>query len=133
MPGRDAKHNTSYWHNCEYLGLGSGAASYLGGVRSQNTDDITDFIARINAGQSPVVYREKLEGKEHEGENLMLGLRLLDGIELTPLQEQLFGKEIEKHIQNGLLERAEKKVKLTIEGLFLANEVFYSFVAPFDE
>ena len=80
-----------------------------------------------------MVYREKLEGKEHEGENLMLGLRLLDGIELTPLQEQLFGQEIEKHIQNGLLERAEKKVKLTIEGLFLANEVFYSFVAPFDE
>ena len=133
LPGREAKHNTSYWHNCEYLGLGSGAASYLGGVRSQNTDDITEFIARINAGQSPVVYREKLEGKEHEGENLMLGLRLLDGIELTPLQEQLFGQEIEKHIQNGLLERAEKKVKLTIEGLFLANEVFYSFVAPFDE
>ena len=133
LPGREAKHNTSYWHNCEYLGLGSGAASYLGGVRSQNTDNITDFIARINAGQSPVVYREKLEGKEHEGENLMLGLRLLDGIELTPLQEQLFGQEIEKHIQNGLLERAEKKVKLTTEGLFLANEVFYSFVAPFDE
>ena len=133
LPGREAKHNTHYWHNGEYLGLGSGAASYLGGVRSQNTDDVADFIARINAEKSPIVYSEKLEGKEHEGENLMLGLRLLDGIELTPLQEQLFGKDIEKHIQSGLLERAGKKVKLTLEGLFLANEVFCSFVAPFDQ
>ena len=133
LPGREAKHNTHYWHNGEYLGLGSGAASYLGGVRSQNTDDVADFITRINEGKSPIVYSEKLEGKEHEGENLMLGLRLLDGIELTPLQEQLFGKDIEKHIQSGLLERVEKKVKLTLEGLFLANEVFCSFVAPFDQ
>ena len=133
LPGREAKHNTHYWHNGEYLGVGSGAASYLGGVRSQNTDDVADFIGRINAGKSPIVYSEKLEGKEHEGENLMLGLRLLDGIELTSLQEQLFGKDIEKHIQSGLLERAGKKVKLTLEGLFLANEVFCSFVAPFDQ
>ncbi|WP_428060940.1 radical SAM family heme chaperone HemW [Candidatus Avelusimicrobium stercoris] len=133
LSGREAKHNTHYWHNCEYLGVGSGAASYLGGVRSQNTDDVADFIARINDGKSPIVYSEKLEGKEHDGENLMLGLRLLDGIELTPLQEQLFGKDIEKHIQSGLLERAGKKVKLTLEGLFLANEVFCSFVAPFDQ
>ena len=131
--GREAKHNTHYWHNGEYLGLGSGAASYLGGVRSQNTDDVADFITRINEGKSPIVYSEKLEGKEHEGENLMLGLRLLDGIELTPVQEQLFGQDIEKHIQSGLLERVGKKVKLTLEGLFLANEVFCSFVAPFDQ
>ena len=132
LPGREAKHNTHYWCNSQYLGLGSGAASYLGGVRSQNTDDISEFIRRINAGKSPVVYSEKLEGKEHEGENLMLGFRLLDGIELSPVQESLFGKEIEKHIKNGLLDRVGKKVKLTLEGLFLANEVFCSFVAPFD-
>ena len=63
----------------------------------------------------------------------MLGLRLLGGVELTPQQESFFAHEIEKHIRGGLLMRAGKKVKLTQEGLYLANEVFCSFVAPFDD
>ena len=62
----------------------------------------------------------------------MVGLRQLDGVEITPLQKEFFEKDIEKHIQHGLLVRDGKKVKLSEEGLFLANEVFYSFVAPFE-
>jgi hypothetical protein len=45
----------------------------------------------------------------------------------------MFGAEIEKHLQNGLLTQADKKVKLSKEGLYLANEVMRSFVAPFEE
>ena len=63
----------------------------------------------------------------------MLAFRQLEGVELTPRQIALFGEEIEKHIQNGLLTRAQKKVKLSKEGLYLANEVMRSFVAPFEE
>ena len=54
-------------------------------------------------------------------------------MKLSAKQQALFGKEIEKHIQNGLLTQAQKKVKLTKEGLYLANEVFRSFVAPFED
>ncbi len=132
-PGKEALHNTHYWHNGEYLGLGSAAASYLGGVRRQNTPDVHEYIRRLQAGQDPTVFSEHLTGKVHEGETLLLQLRQLDGVELTPLQEELFGAEIQKHLQNGLLERDGKKVKLSFEGLFLANEVFCSFVAPFEE
>ena len=39
---------------------------------------------------------------------------------------------IEKHIQNGLLVRQQDSIKLSEEGIYLANEVFYSFVAPFE-
>ena len=132
-PGYEAQHNTLYWHNGPYIGLGSSAASYMGGVRRQNTPSVSDYIRCMAEGKSPVMFSEKLEGKAHEGENLLLGLRLLDGIEPTALEEQLFGKAIEAHIKGGLLERVGKKVKLTFEGLFLANEVFCSFVAPFEE
>ena len=62
-----------------------------------------------------------------------MGLRQLDGVEITPLQEHFFAKEIEKHLAAGLLRREGKKVKLSEEGIYLASEVFYSFVAPFDE
>lgn len=133
LPGKEARHNTHYWQYGEYIGLGSSAASYHAGVRFQNTADLQEYIRRIESGQSPVSFREKLEGKEKEGEKLMLAFRRLDGVELSAEQQVFFGKEIEKHLKSGLLLQEGKKVKLSNEGLFLANEVFCSFVAPFDE
>lgn len=133
LPGLEAKHNTHYWDDGEYIGLGSAAASFTGGVRRQNIADVREYIRRINANESPVDFSEKLEGKERAGERLMLALRKLDGTELSEADEQMFGREIEKHVQSGLLLREGKKVKLSFEGLFLANEVFCSFVAPFED
>ena len=133
LPGHEAKHNTHYWNNGEYIGLGSAAASYVKGVRRQNTPDIAAYIEKIERGESPVVFSEKLTGKEKGGETLLLALRKLDGIELSNEQEKMFGAEIKKHLRDGLLERDGKKVKLSREGLFLANEVFCSFVPPFED
>ena len=133
LSGREALHNTHYWDNGDYVGLGSAAASYLCGVRKQNTPDLQEYIRRMQEGKDPSVFSESLTGKAHEGETLMLGLRKLDGLELTPKQEAFFGREIQKHVSNGLLERDGKKVKLSFEGMFLANEVFCSFVEPFDD
>ncbi len=132
-PGFESKHNLNYWQYGEYVGLGSAAASFVGGVRHQNVTDLQDYIRRINAQKSPLDFSEQLDGKVLEGEKLMVGLRQLDGIEITPVQQQFFGAELEKHLQNGLLVRDGKKVKLSEEGIYLANEVFYSFVAPFEE
>ncbi len=132
LPGKRALHNTNYWQNGEYLGLGSAAASYRNGVRCQNTPSIDDYICCLENGKTPVVFSEQLTGKAKEGETLMLAFRQLDGVELTARQKVLFGAEIERHIQNGLLTQVQKKVKLSMEGLQLANEVFRSFVAPFE-
>lgn len=133
LAGREAKHNTHYWNDGDYIGLGSSAASFFGGVRRQNTPDVREYIRRINAGESAAEFTEKLEGKARAGERLMLALRKLDGVELSARDEEMFGREIEKHVKSGLLLRVGKKVKLSFEGLFLANEVFCSFVAPFEE
>lgn len=133
LPGREAQHNTHYWNDGDYIGLGSAAASLVGGARRQNIADVREYISRINAGESPVDFCEKLEGKERAGERLMLALRKLDGVELSAADEEMFGREIERHVKSGLLLRDGKKVKLSFEGLFLANEVFCSFVAPFED
>lgn len=132
-PGFESKHNTRYWQYQAYVGLGSAAASFTAGERRQNVPEVAEYIRRINAGESPVGFAERLNGKSLEGEKLMVELRQLDGVELSPLQREFFGKEIARHIQNGLLLQDGKKVKLSDEGLFLANEVFCSFVAPFEE
>lgn len=132
-PGFEAEHNTHYWNDGDYIGLGSSAASFYKGRRSQNTPDVREYIRRINAGENAVVFSERLDGKTRVGERLMLALRKLDGVELSAEDEAFFGREIERHVKSGLLLRDGKKVKLSFEGLFLANEVFCSFVAPFDE
>lgn len=133
LPGCRALHNTHYWQNGEYVGLGAAAVSYLNGRRSQNTANIVEYIQKINRGESAVVFEETLEGKAKLGESLMLGLRQLDGFAPSKSMWRAFGKEIDKHIQNGLLAQKNNTIKLTFEGLFLANEVFYSFVAPFED
>ena len=132
-PGKESKHNLNYWQNGEYIGIGSAAASYQRGKRRQNTPQLEKYIKCMESGETPTVFSETLTGKAKTGETLLLGLRQLDGIDVTEEQMALFGPEIEKHIQNGLLTQEKKKLKLTIEGLFLANEVFRSFVAPFEE
>lgn len=133
LSGKEALHNTHYWQYGEYIGLGSAAASYYKGRRYQNTLNIQEYIRLINRGESPVSFSETLEEKEREGEKLMLAFRQLDGVELSAKQQEFFGREIEKHLKSGLLLQVGKKVKLSEEGLFLANEVFCSFVAPFNE
>lgn len=132
LPGKEARHNTNYWREGEYVGLGSAAASYINGVRRQNTPDLREYIRRMHAGEPPEVFREQLEGLEKAGERLLLGLRRLDGVCLTEADEEAFGAEIARHVQGGLLTRKNNKIQLTHEGLFLANEVFESFVPPFD-
>ena len=132
LPGYEAQHNTNYWKNGAYVGLGSAAASYIKGVRRQNTPDLSQYIQKMQSGESPVVFSEQLTGKAHEGETLLLALRMLDGVKLSLRQEKWFGAEIKKHLQNGLLEKEGEKVKLSFEGMFLANEVFCSFVEPFE-
>lgn len=133
LPGREAKHNTHYWNDGDYIGLGSAAASFVGGERRQNAADVGRYIGLVNGQKSPVEFCEKLEGKARAGEKLMLALRKLDGAALSSADEEMFGREIEKHVKSGLLLRDGKKVKLSFEGLFLANEVFCSFVAPFED
>ena len=44
-PGFRCAHNENYWANGEYLGLGVGAASFLGGVRSTHTRELASYVA----------------------------------------------------------------------------------------
>lgn len=132
-PGRQSRHNTNYWLDGEYLGLGSAAASYQNGVRRSNVRSPRLYLQRINAGQDPTDFSEKLTGKAQAGERLMLGLRQLAGVRLSALQHRYFDKEIAPLLQRGLVEQNGDLLKLSLEGLFLANQVFMAFVGPFED
>lgn len=132
-PGRESRHNGNYWLNGEYAGLGSAAASYLGGERRSNIPDVREYMRRLEKGESTADFAERLTGKAQAGERIMLGLRLLGGVRLDAQEREMFSREIQEIVSRGLVEQNGDLLKLTFEGLFLANQAFMAFVGPFEE
>lgn len=131
-PGMESLHNLNYWLGGEYLGLGVGAASFLGGRRSASLDRLEAYLSCVEEGRLPVAEEERLEGKARLGERVMLGLRLVQGMDLSPEIVEVFHPKLEKLVRLGLVERAPGRARLTKPGLFVANQVFQEFVRPFE-
>jgi len=135
IEGYRSRHNQVYWRNEAYYGFGAGASSYIEGVRSTNESDICGYISLISSGEKSVAYSEKLGVKDALGETLMLGLRMLDGVNFGYLNER-FGLDVEMHysreisdlIGRELIELSNGCMKLTESGLLLANEVALAFM-----
>ena len=128
QPGHEAKHNLIYWKNGEYVGLGAGAAQFLGGVRSTNLDRLMPYMEAAEAGEDPVEETERLMGLQKLGENWILGLRLMDGFKPSREMTAAFAAELIGLEGKGLIRRTEDVYALTRNGLFVANDVFREFV-----
>ncbi len=134
-PGHRCKHNENYWANGEYLGLGVGAASYRGGVRSVHTRSLTAYIDAALSGQAIPSDAERLDGIKRTGEAIMLALRTAQGVELQEFKER-YGIDVLEHYapvvsrfsEAGLLERTDDSMRLTERGRFVANDVCGAFV-----
>ncbi len=135
LPGRESRHNLNYWTGGEYLGLGAGAASYLAGERRVNAGDVAAYSALLAAGRSPVESSERLDPEKRAREALMLGLRMTAGVDLAAFQARtgfdargLFGPTLDGHVRAGRVECSADRLRLTLEGLLLANSVMSDFI-----
>ncbi|MEZ6065300.1 MAG: radical SAM family heme chaperone HemW [Planctomycetaceae bacterium] len=63
QPGRECRHNQTYWRGDAYYGVGPGAASYLNGVRRLNHRSVFTWLKRVEEGASPVADSETLSGE----------------------------------------------------------------------
>jgi oxygen-independent coproporphyrinogen-3 oxidase len=131
-PGFECRHNITYWRNAPYLGFGSGATSYWDGARVTSVADVEEYVRRVEAGKSPAESEERLTGRRAMGETMFLGLRMLRGLDRQDAEYakgiDMFGPEIERLIERGLIERADGSLRLTRRGLLFANDVFAEFV-----
>lgn len=138
-PGRESRHNLGYWSDAPYLGLGCGATSYLGGERRTNEARIEDYCRAVEAGRAPMASSERLTGKARLGEAILLGLRKVGGLDLTPEMIRDFRGSFERLRAAGLLELTPDpaprapgaRARLSRRGLLLANQAFLEFVEPF--
>jgi len=86
-PGAEARHNLGYWRGVDYLGLGCGAFGTLStadgsAVRSRNVIDPARYMTAALAGQPVEAESEPLDPETRLRERIMLGLRLLEGVDL---------------------------------------------------
>jgi len=129
-------HNKSYWDTTKnYIGFGAAAYSFcclttgLGKKRFRNIKSINKYIERINANQKFRFFSRKLNLKQQTGEKIFLGLRLLEGLKLSPEEEKLFENEIQQQINLNLIRKKPgNKIALTKRGLQIANSVMAEFV-----
>ncbi len=120
-PDFEARHNSKYWENKEYIALGIGASFYTEGFRGKNLLGFNDYYNAIDEGKKPWLETEKVENpKDYE---YMLGLRLLQkGI--VPTEENI-KITCEKLKNEGyLIETEDNRYILSKKGLFFANKVF---------
>lgn len=120
LPNRQAKHNSSYWNGTPYIGVGAGAHSYIGRVRSWNPEDLEAYISGIKAG---TLQRESetLTDKDIYNERIMLGLRTSQGANGL-LSGQCRGK-IEVFIKDGYLTEHDGRIIATQKGLHILNRI----------
>ncbi|MBQ1769552.1 MAG: oxygen-independent coproporphyrinogen III oxidase [Turicibacter sp.] len=128
-------HNQWYWKNEEYIGTGLGAHGYINGCRYQNTRSINTYISSLKNNDLPIIEKNLLSQEEKIEEEMFLGLRLIEGVNLKMISqkyeldiEQLYQKSLEKMIVAGHLERIGNQIRLTHQGLLMANEVFEQFL-----
>lgn len=134
-PGRESAHNLNYWLNRPYLGLGPAAHSYLGNRRFSNHPSIEKYCEKLSRGEYPVEDAETISVETEMSETMFLGLRLIKGVDLGSFHqrfgrraEDVYGAQIARLVQAGLVELAEGHLRLTEKGLPVANRVFSEFV-----
>lgn len=85
--GEESRHNLHYWRGGEYLGLGAAAVGRLGSRRYRNHPQPERYLQRAGTEQVEV-FGEDLSAEDHVNEALMLGLRTVEGVDVTALRER---------------------------------------------
>lgn len=86
--GFRSRHNSNYWENDPYIGIGASAVSYVNGAREKNVSDIGEYIGLIESGNSPVSTSEKLDPKKRAMETAAVKIRTKEGIDFKWFREK---------------------------------------------
>lgn len=136
LPNYYSQHNTSYWRQVPYLGLGPGAHSFDGTHRQYSVSNNMKYIRTIEAGALPVE-KDILTPTDRLNEYLMTGLRTKWGIDLNKIKEQYnqnlikdYGAFIGQLEKEGHLILEQENLVLTASGFLLADKIAEELFYP---
>ncbi|WP_131105121.1 radical SAM family heme chaperone HemW [Ornithinimicrobium sufpigmenti] len=126
-PERRCRHNIAYWRGDDWWGVGPGAHSHVGGVRWWNVKHPRAYADRLEQAHSPAHARELLGDGERYDEQVLLGVRLADGLPVDRLRPE--GRlAVAGLVADGLVEgraAVQGRVVLTLRGRLLADTVVH--------
>ncbi len=126
LPGMECRHNLNYWRRGSFLGLGPGAHSFDGTARWWNVEDTDAYVRMLGEGIQPVAERHELSEADALREEVMLGLRTSEGLELARFQNE-HGLDLSAAcaplIREGMIVERAGRVALTPDALMLMNPV----------
>ena len=144
-PGYCSRHNSSYWNETPYIGLGAAAHSYrrarnqsgkMEVTRSWNINNIQQYINSIHQGILPSE-KENLDLTTRYNDLITTALRTSDGIDLKKTEKE-FGKsylekllhEANSKIQRGLMkiDKQNDRLSLTREGIYISDDIMGDFM-----
>lgn len=130
-PHAECRHNIAYWRNSAWWGIGPGAHSHLHGRRWWNVKHPHSYAQRVSADLSPMQDEEILTLEQRTLENLMLGMRMKDGIARTDLacSEQTIVELRDQQLIEQELINNEQRLVLTRKGRLLADYVIRTLAA----
>lgn len=133
LDGRESKHNLGYWTGEKYVGIGLGAASYVGVDRSKdmlryhNTESLEEYLYYATGKR---FVDESLDRQALMSEFVILRLRLTCGFLKKSFEEvfgtdvyEVFGDVIRKHLDLGLLKDEDGRIFFTEDGMDVSNTV----------
>ena len=132
-PGKQSLHNSSYWNQTPYIGIGASAHSYNGNGRQWNVDNIEWYMEYYSEDGycSPAFFEEKATPRIKYNDMITTALRTREGIRVSGVGKRYQSymlHEAEKYITTGLLERAGDMLRLTRKGLMLSDMVMRDLI-----
>lgn len=131
-PGRECRHNVGYWTGVDYLGLGLGASSYIGGYRYHNTENMQEYMSLdLEIPGEAAREIEEMTLNDRMEEFMFLGLRMTKGVSGSEFLERfgenmwnVYAEVLPKLLDQGLIEMEAPYVRLTDYGTDVSNVVF---------
>jgi len=128
LPGRHARHNSSYWSGEPYLGVGPSAHSFDGESRRWNIANNALYIKALSENKIPFE-RETLTIAQRYNEYVMTSLRTMWGADLHKIRsfDEAFAGHFlqvaQPFLEHGTMEKRDEKYRLTRAGKFLADGI----------
>ena len=123
LPNRHSMHNSNYWNDTPYVGLGAGAHSYDGQQRQWNISDLDIYIEQALAHDlQPEI--EALTPEQKHTERIMLGLRTCQGVpkDMINISNAL------PYLQQGLLVEKDNRIVATTQGYYILNRIIEDLI-----
>ena len=130
-----SQHNSSYWQDKPYIGIGAAAHSYANGIRSWNVSDIRKYMESIAEGILPAE-SEVIDDVTHYNDIITTALRTKEGInidELPDTQRQYILSAADRHIAGELLQLHGNMLSLTRKGLFISDSIMADLIMEHDD